>query len=213
MVRVSAIPKPTLDHEQEWWQTGSRLVAGVDEVGRGALAGPLLAAAVILPADLRETAGLAGLAESKLQSAQQREAWLPVIHEIALAVGVGVVECDELDMLGVGPANRIAMERAVLALKLQPDALLIDAALIESALPQVGIIDGDARCLSIAAASIVAKVTRDRLMVDWHTEFEHYGFAVHKGYGTAAHLSALRQHGPCRIHRRCFRPVAEAVLV
>jgi ribonuclease HII len=204
---------PDLSWERAWWDASMELVAGVDEVGRGALAGPLIAAAVILPAGLATTTcGLSGLLESKLLTAARRDDWFDVVIAESLAVGIGLVDVDELDAVGVGPANRIAMERAVYALPAQPAALLLDAMVIESDLPQVGIIDGDARCLSIAAASIVAKVTRDRLMCRLHEQDGRYGFARHKGYGTAVHLAALQQYGPCASHRRSFAPVAACCL-
>jgi ribonuclease HII len=200
---------PGLAWERSWWAHGTHLVAGVDEAGRGALAGPLVAAAVILPeCGKRGLPQLRGLTDSKQHSALQRDRWFEVIQRYAVAVGIGEVESEELDSVGLGAANRIAMERAVLNLPEWPDALLLDAAVIESELPQVGIIDGDALCLSIAAASVIAKVTRDRTMCELH-EFERlYGFSMHKGYGTAEHLTALRTHGPCSAHRKCFAPVA-----
>lgn len=201
-----------LDIERRCWQHGLTYVAGVDEVGRGALAGPLVAAAVVLPtsiqADRRE---LNGLIDSKQLSAVQREFWFAVVQRKAVCVGVGAVECAELDELGVGPANRIAMERAVLNLTIEPDMLLLDAATVDLGIPQVGFIDGDAICLSIAAASVVAKVTRDRIMANLDREDDRYTFATHKGYGTRGHLDALRRHGPGPMHRRCFAPVAELI--
>jgi ribonuclease HII len=186
----------------------------VDEVGRGALAGPLVAAAVVLPpCGKRGLPKLAGVIDSKLQTPEQRERWFEIIMVEALGVGIGVVESVELDEVGLSAANRLAMERAVLELPTEPEALLLDAALIESPIPQVGIIDGDARCLSIAASSIIAKVTRDRRMIELDRLEIRYGFAAHKGYGTASHLDALRIHGPCAAHRRCFSPVRDLVCV
>lgn len=206
-----ATPKsgPTLEGERLWWSHGARFVAGVDEVGRGALAGPLIAAAVVLPEDEALLALLAGVTDSKVLAAAQRDAWCEVIQRHALAIGIGVVESIELDDVGLGAANRMAMERAVFDLSFEPDVVMLDAAVTELPMPQVGLIDGDARCLSIAAASIVAKVTRDRLMIELDRAEIRYGFAVHKGYGTAAHLAALREHGPCSAHRRCFAPVGQ----
>jgi ribonuclease HII len=128
-----------------------------------------------------------------------------------VSVGIGIVEVEELDEIGLSAANRIAMERAVFALDPFPEVLLIDAAVVDLALTQVGLIDGDARCLSIAAASVVAKVTRDTLMVELDAVEGRFGFAVHKGYGTARHLSALREHGPCAMHRRSFAPVSALI--
>lgn len=192
-------------------------VAGVDEVGRGAMAGPLVAAAVILPSDSDDgdheiTATLTEVRDSKLLSPETRERLLPLICGAAIGVGVGIVEVIELDAIGVGAANRLAMERAVGALSIAPDALLLDATTLALDLPQVGLIKGDAVCLSIAAASIVAKVTRDRMMIACHDLDPRFGFATHKGYCTADHLEALRVHGPCVHHRRSFAPVGNAVL-
>ncbi|HEY7030168.1 MAG TPA: ribonuclease HII [Thermomicrobiales bacterium] len=190
---------------------GYRLIAGVDEVGRGAMAGPLVAAAVVLPPDIAEfgetPSALAGVRDSKLLSEVARCRLLPTICATALAVAVGVVEAGELDEIGAGPANRLAMERAVQALPIVPEALVLDAATIDLDVPQVGLIDGDARCLSIAAASIVAKVTRDRFMTECHGIDPRFGFAAHKGYCTEDHLAALARFGPCDLHRRSFAPV------
>jgi ribonuclease HII len=203
---------PDLSAERAFWSAGLRVIAGVDEVGRGAMAGPLVAAAVVLPpsidgSDEEAARALAGVRDSKLLTAEARCRLLPVICGIATAAAVGAVEAAELDEIGVGPANRLAMRRAVLALPLQLDALLIDATTLDLELPQVGLIDGDARCLSIAAASIVAKVTRDRFMIECHDRDPRFGFASHKGYCTEDHLAALAQHGPCHLHRRSFAPV------
>lgn len=195
--------------ERRCWRAGLLHVAGVDEVGRGALAGPLVAAAVVLPPEVADDlAELAGLCDSKLLSPAQRDVWFDVVRRVAAGVGIGVVECGELDELGVGPANRIAMERAVLDLPQEPEVLLLDATTVELGIPQVGFIDGDALCLSIAAASVVAKVTRDRIMTALDQQDDRYAFAIHKGYGTWEHLDALRRHGPGPMHRRCFAPVA-----
>ena len=200
-------------HERAFWEGGLPLVAGVDEVGRGALAGPLVAAAVILPccagsalARLRES--LAAVRDSKLLRPEQRVALVGPLTDAARAVGVGLVEPAELDTVGLAAANRLAMERAVLSLAMTPDALLLDACVVDLGVPQVGLIDGDARCLSIAAASIIAKVHRDRLMTELDRGDDRYRFALHKGYGSALHLQRLREHGPGPQHRRCFAPVA-----
>lgn len=201
-----SISGPDFSHEHAWWSAGHSLVAGVDEVGRGALAGPLVAAAVILP--IEDPNAWHGLTDSKLLTHEQRIRWSEEIKARAVCWSVGVVECDELDALGLGPANRMAMERAVFDLASAPEAVLIDAMVTELPLPQVGIIDGDAISLSIAAASILAKATRDLFMIGISDTHPVYGFGVHKGYGTAQHLKALREHGPCAIHRRCFAPVA-----
>ncbi len=201
--------------EDPFWACGWSCIAGVDEVGRGAMAGPLVAAAVILPAvtehDRERLAPILGrIRDSKLLTPAEREELLAPICDIAVAVATGMVDAAELDAIGVSAANRLAMERAVLSLPLEPDALLIDATTLDLGMPQVGLIDGDARCLSIAAASIVAKVTRDRLMIDYDARDPRYGFAAHKGYATPAHLEALARYGPSAIHRRSFAPVAMA---
>ena len=199
--------------EQGWWSVGYRAVCGVDEVGRGALAGPLVAAAVQLPSGARDNDRLSLVADSKTLDRATREELASVVMATADAVGIGEVAADEIDDMGLGPANRLAMLRAVEALAWEPDILLLDAMTIDIGLPQVGLIDGDARCLSIAAASIVAKVHRDRLMVELAERFGDYGFQRHVGYGTAAHLRALDEHGPCSAHRRTFAPVRRCLPV
>jgi len=153
---------------------------------------------------------LGRIRDSKLLTPAEREELLAPICDIAVAVATGMVDAAELDAIGVAAANRLAMERAVLALPLEPHVLLIDATTLDLGIPQVGLIDGDARCLSIAAASIVAKVTRDRLMIAYDAHNPRYGLAAHKGYATLAHLEALARYGPCALHRRSFAPVAMA---
>lgn len=188
-------------------------MAGVDEVGRGALAGPLVAAAVVFPACdgsalRRLRRALATVRDSKLLSPEQRRALVEPITEAASGVAVGIVEVDELDAVGLGAANRLAMERAVFGLTASVDVLMLDACVLDLGVPQVGLIDGDARCLSIAAASIVAKVARDQIMIDLDEVDDRYAFAQHKGYGSALHQQRLRLHGPGPHHRRCFGPIA-----
>jgi ribonuclease HII len=203
-----------LAHERALWDAGLELVAGVDEVGRGALAGPLVAAAVILPRDFapqrRHWPEIHEIRDSKTLTPETRARLVPAICEMAKGVAIGIVEADELDTIGIAAANRLAMERAVEKLPVSAGALLIDALTIDVGLPQIGLIDGDARSLSIAAASIVAKVTRDRIMDECHSVDDRYGFGAHKGYGTAIHLAAIKRHGPCWCHRRSFRPCAPA---
>lgn len=201
---------PTLDHERALLACGWRVVAGVDEAGRGALAGPLVAGAVVLGEAGADA--LAGVArDSKTLARVRREAAFALVGEHARATGVGVVAAAEIDRLGIVPANRIAMERAVAALGIDIDAILSDVVLLDLPLPQVGLVDGDALSLSIAAASIIAKVSRDRIMADLAIEHPAYGFDAHAGYGTARHLAALAAHGPCAEHRRSFAPVARAL--
>lgn len=205
---------PGLAHEWALAGRGFRAVAGVDEAGRGAWAGPLVAAAVVLPAptgpdDADLLAALLGVRDSKTLSPARRERLAPQIVAAARGVGVGCVESDELDRIGLGAANRLAWARAVAALPLAADYLLLDAFPLPGvALPQTPIVRGESHSLSIAAASIVAKVCRDRLLRDLDARFPRYGFASHKGYGTAAHDRALGAHGPCPAHRRSFAPVA-----
>ena len=206
---------PGLAHEWALAGRGHHAVAGVDEAGRGAWAGPLVAAAVILPdpAEVGEAtllARLAGVRDSKTLDHARRSQLLTVIERVARGIGVGWVPADELDRIGLGAANRLAWERAVAALPIAPDFLLLDAfRLPTSALPQEPIVRGDRDCLSIAAASIVAKVTRDRLLAALDADYPHYGFGRHKGYGTAAHHAALCLHGPCPEHRQSFAPLRE----
>jgi ribonuclease HII len=201
----------TLTWERQLWEGGYRLIAGVDEVGRGALAGPLVAAAVILPSIFIELVaiepGWLDVRDSKTISHRKRSELAAWIHASGATVSIASVSCDELDAIGTAAANRCAMERAVTGLAAEPDMLLIDAMTIDLDTPQIGIIDGDAQSLSIAAASIVAKVHRDSLMVELDSAYPAYGFARHKGYGVAHHLAALTERGPCPMHRRSFAPV------
>jgi ribonuclease HII len=204
----------TLTYERGLHAHGLRAVAGVDEVGRGALAGPLVAAAVILPTldEIERDADFwSQVRDSKTLTFARREVLAGEITRRVRTWCISAVEPDELDHLGVGPANRIVMERSVLGLDLEPDMLLIDAMTIESGVPHIGIIDGDALSLSIAAASIIAKVERDTHMIHAEPTWPAYGFARHKGYSVPSHIAALRAHGPCDIHRRCFAPVRLAL--
>lgn len=200
---------PTLEHEARLWAAGYCRVAGLDEAGRGAWAGPVVAAAVILPPDEPELVRhLAGVCDSKQLTASRREALLQVIGRRAVALGVGIVPPEEIDAVGIVPATCRAMMRALQAISPPADYLLIDhLRLPEPAIPQYSLPKGDARVLSIAAASIVAKVSRDRLMVRLEERFPGYGFARHKGYGTAQHRLALARLGPSAIHRLSFAPL------
>ncbi len=200
---------PNLAEERLQWRQDRELVAGVDEVGRGPLAGPVVAAAVILSprSDFR---WLFHVRDSKQLQPQEREELATYIWRDALAVAIGFVPHTVIDRLGIAESTRQAMLRAIGDLKRRPHYLLIDAlALPACYLPQKGIIDGDARCISIASASIVAKVARDRHMESRDQKFSGYGFARNKGYATRQHLEALRRLGPCEIHRRSFNPVRE----
>ena len=187
---------------------GFFLVAGVDEAGRGPLAGPVVAAAVILPADF----ALDGLTDSKKVPAARREKIFTVLathHGVAWAACLATVE--EIDRHNILRATHLAMARAVRALPARPDHALVDGLPVRDLpVPHSALVGGDALSLSIAAASIMAKVTRDRLMVALDAEYPQYGFARHKGYGVRQHLEALRHHGPCPVHRRSFAPVGQA---
>lgn len=187
---------------------GYQLVAGVDEAGRGPLAGPVVAAAVIL----RPDRPIAGVNDSKKLTERQRERLFDQIMAEALSIGIGSSSPAEIDRINILQATRQAMLQAVQHLSAQPDILLIDGiTTIDSPLHQHTIKQGDSRSASIAAASIIAKVTRDRLMLEFDHRYPQYGFGRHKGYGSAAHLTALRQHGPCPIHRLSFGGVRELV--
>jgi ribonuclease HII len=199
---------PDMRQERALIRQGHACVAGLDEAGRGAWAGPVVAAAAILPRNAMRLAALRGVRDSKLLTPRQREALLAAIHKTALAVGVGMASHDEIDAYGIVPATRLAMQRAIGVLPLAPDALLIDALELPAVpLPQRVLFHADALCLSVAAASIVAKVTRDRWMAELDTQYPGYGFARHKGYGTAIHQQALAQFGPSAVHRMTFEPV------
>lgn len=201
---------PHLAHESRFWNHGYRAVAGLDEAGRGAWAGPVHAGAVIFAPQETNWEALEGVRDSKTLSPAQREAALAAIQATALAWSVGWASAAEIDALGIVPATQLAMYRALAALAVAPEALLIDALrLPESALPQHSFPFADALSLSVAAAGIVAKVSRDRWMCEQaETNFAGYGFAQHKGYGTRQHRLALAALGPCPLHRRSFAPIA-----
>lgn len=206
-------PLNTYSWESAITDSGYVAVAGIDEVGRGALAGPLMAGAVILPSRdeiLAEIEFWSGVKDSKTLTFSRREVLSFGILQRARAWSLGRVEPEELDTIGLAAANRTAMERAVLSLDIEPDYLLIDATTIDLPQPQQGIIDGDALSLSIAAASIIAKHARDAIMISLHNDWPEYGFASHKGYAARTHLDAITRLGPCPIHRLCYAPVRVA---
>jgi ribonuclease HII len=205
---------PTLNEEMALFEQGYCFVAGIDEAGRGCLAGPVVAAAVMLPLPLPDmlAARLTGVRDSKQVTAQARERLFSSIMECALSVGVGIGSVELIDERNILQATKWAMRVAFTQLTPLPQALLLDAVrLSDISIFQRSIIKGDALCLSIAAASIIAKVTRDRLMLELHAQYPVYGFDQHKGYGTAAHLAALQQCGATPVHRRSFAPVRELV--
>jgi ribonuclease HII len=195
--------------ECEAWTRGFRRIAGLDEVGCGPLAGPVVAAAVILP---RRCRALVGLRDSKRLNEGQRERFYELIRDVAFGFGVGIVDAKIIDAVNIRQAARRAMEQALRQICPSPDFLILDAIRLPNvAIEQRMVIKGDGLCLSIAAASVLAKVTRDRLMVEAHRRFPQYGFLGHKGYGTAEHLRSLRRYGPCSLHRRSFLPIRKVL--
>lgn len=202
---------PSFAEERLLRAQGYRLIAGVDEVGRGALAGPVAAAAVILPARMR-TAWLDKVRDSKQLTPRMREGLYPKIIKAAIAFGIGTISNDVIDSHGIVKATRLAMKQAIDRLSPRADSLLIDyLSLPEVPLPQKGVLDGDSLCLSIACASIIAKVARDHIMVELDSAYPGYGLAQHKGYGTEEHFSRLQRLGPCPIHRYSFQPVKDSI--
>ncbi len=213
-------PIPSLKYEYTFWRRGYRTVAGIDEAGRGAWAGPVVAGVVILPRVQRiqrwwsrlPLSALARARDSKLLSPSQRAALFEPIRQCALAYATGFASPEEIDALGIVPATRLAMGRAIASLPIAPAALLIDALVLDQThLPQQAIIHGDQLVLSIACASILAKVTRDRWMIELDAQYPGYGLAQHKGYGTAAHRAALDRLGISDIHRHSFAPIQTRV--
>ena len=207
-----------LYHERHYFRCGCRYIVGIDEAGRGPLAGPVAAGAVALPLERQDLSRLLGGArDSKTMSPAQRESADGMIKEVALAWGVGCSSAGEIDRLGIVPATKLAMQRALeqalAKADFQPDCLFLDYMLWPEwrDIPQVSIVDGDKHSLSIACASIIAKVWRDARMRELDACYPKYGFARHKGYGTEAHRHALSHYGPCPEHRRTFEPVRSAI--
>jgi ribonuclease HII len=197
---------PDLSFEQILWSQGVHLLAGIDEAGRGALAGPVAAGAVILPDRAGLSAELSGVRDSKQMTAAQRAEWSGKLRLIALAWGVGLASASEIDAFGIVPATRLAARRAIQQLCVQPQHLLLDFFMLPDVrLPQTPLVKGDERSLSIAAASILAKTFRDELLCEYERQYPGYGFAAHKGYGTAAHRLAMQRLGLSPIHRRSFQ--------
>jgi len=191
-----------LCYEQKLWDRGVEFVAGVDEAGRGPLAGPVVAAAVIFPQNIF----IAGINDSKKLSSIRREELFHVIQKKALSFAVGIVDEKEIDRINILRATFKAMRMAIGGLSVHPDHLLIDGRpLPEKIYPQTAIIKGDQKSFSIAAASILAKVVRDQIMIKYDKDYPQYGFARHKGYGTKQHVKAIREYGPCEIHRKSFK--------
>jgi ribonuclease HII len=195
-----------LYYERLAYAQGAKYVAGIDEVGRGCLAGPVVACAIIFPLNTL----IEGVKDSKKLSPEKREQLFDVLYKHAISIGIGTVEETIIDEINILRATIKAMEKAVEALQVKPDHLLIDALFLENlAIPQFAIKEGDNKSFSIAAASIVAKVTRDRMMLTYSQQYPEYAFSKHKGYGTPEHLEAIAKYGPCPIHRKTFRGVKE----
>ena len=210
---ISIPPDPDLSFEVQLWQSGAQRIAGIDEAGRGALAGPVAAAAVIFLPEPALSHKLEGVRDSKQMTPNDRSAWAQRLPGIALDWAVGFAEADEIDALGIVPATRLAIRRALSQLSTQPDHLLVDfLKLPDENIPQTSLIKGDARSLSIAAASILAKTSRDGLCSDLEMKYPGYGFARHKGYGTRFHLNALARLGPSPAHRRSFKPLITSLI-
>lgn len=194
-------------YETKYHKQGYQYIAGIDEVGRGPLAGPVVAAAVILPVSFY----LPGINDSKKLSEQMREKLYAEIHKEAVAIGIGMIECEEIDTINIYEATKKAMLSAIIQLDPQPDFLLVDAVKLHTPYPTEAIIKGDSLSISIAAASIVAKVTRDRLLKEYDQQYSQYGFAHNAGYGTKEHLEAIEKYGITPIHRKSFAPVKEYI--
>jgi len=211
-LKMQSVPQiPSFAEEKNFKAQGYRLIAGIDEAGCGALAGPLAAAAVILPLE-PDTSQLAQVRDSKLLKPNTREVLFDSINAVAISVGIGIVPHHFIDANGLTKARRLAMKLAIEELSPLPEYLLIDhIKLPDITLPQKGITNGDRLCFSIACASIMAKVTRDRLMKELDKTYPGYGLGKHKGYGTREHLDCLRRLGPCPVHRRSYRPVRNVI--
>ncbi|MBI3592611.1 MAG: ribonuclease HII [Nitrospirae bacterium] len=197
------------EYDESIRKKGFDVIAGVDEAGRGPLAGPVVAAAVILPGDIK----ISGIRDSKKIPANERERLFCEILLNAVDIGIGAVDAEEIDQINILRATKLAMHNAIMDLKNQSDIILIDALNIPTIkIRQMPIIKGDAKSASIAAASIVAKVIRDRIMMRYHSVYPHYGFDRHKGYGTRAHIHKIEKYGPCPIHRKSFQKVMGLML-
>lgn len=195
--------KNNLFYERSIWGEGSNFIAGIDEVGRGPLAGPVVACAVILPKEFYSE----DIDDSKKLSPAKREDLFHIIKREAVSIGLGYVKEDVIDRINIRQASFLAMKKAVARLKIHPDYLLVDGEEIpQIGIPQIAIVKGDSLSFTISSASIIAKVTRDRLMDKYHGLWPEYNFHKHKGYGTSEHLSLLRKYGPCPIHRMSYGP-------
>lgn len=207
---TSSKPKPTFFEESQLWQSGYRFVAGIDEAGRGAVAGPVVAAAVIAPTHSDYSGLWTQVDDSKRLHAIVRTRLAAEIKEHALAWGIGEADAARIDEIGIGPATKEAMSIAIQSLHVRADFLLIDwVRLPLCPIEQRSFTKADQRIVSVAAASILAKVHRDKILTELHTHYPSYGFDQHKGYGTAKHCEAIAQYGPCSVHRHSFAPIAK----
>lgn len=203
---------PDLFYEGKLWDAGVERIAGIDEAGRGALAGPVAAAAVILPSQLSIQDSLVGLHDSKQLSPKERISWAGILKSEPFIAGIGFASHEEIDQLGIIPATRLAAQRAIARLETFPQHLLLDYLfLVDCDIPQTSLVKGDARSLSVAAASILAKTSRDELIIKFDSAYPGYHFSSHKGYGTQKHIHALNELGPSPVHRRTFAPLKDQV--
>ena len=188
--------------DKEFFEKGVKYIAGIDEAGRGPLAGPVVVACVVLP----ENSMIEGVNDSKKISEAKREKLYDIIIQEAISYGVGIIYQDEIDEINILQATKKGVTEAIKQMEVKPNIIMVDAlnGIDTMGIPYKSIIKGDAKCYSIAAASIIAKVTRDRIMREWDKVYPEYGFASHKGYGTAKHIAAIKEFGPCPIHRRSF---------
>ena len=188
--------------EKEYYSRNIEYIAGIDEAGRGPLAGPVVVASVIMPKDSM----IEGVNDSKKVSEKKREKLYDLILEEAISYGIGIIYQDEIDEINILQATKKGLTNAIEQMKIKSDLILVDAlnGINTLGIPYQSIIKGDAKCYSISAASIIAKVTRDRIMREWDAVYPEYGFSSHKGYGTAKHIAALKEYGPCPLHRRSF---------
>ena len=196
-----------LEYETELYKEGLTLICGVDEVGRGPLIGPVVAAAVILPINYFHE----DIKDSKKLTEKKREKLYDIIIKDAISIGIGIVNESEIDKINIYEATKVAMKTAINNLKIKPEHILIDAMKLDLNTPSTSIIKGDAKSESIAAASIIAKVTRDRMLDEMDKEYPMYDLKHNKGYGTKKHLEALKKHGPCIHHRKTFKPVRDLI--
>ena len=204
---------PNLKLEKIFFQKGAKFIGGIDEAGRGPLAGPVVAACVVLDANFKTNKEIQEIKDSKKLSAIKRKKLIDVIFASFIEVGIGICDHATIDRINILQATFLAMKKAIGALKQKPDFILLDGKfpIPNISIKQKTIIGGDNLAISIAAASIVAKVKRDEIMTELHKKYSQYGFDRHKGYGTKLHMEALRKHGPCPMHRRSFKPVAASI--